>query len=79
MFVEGRAKSRTLDRPADGARANPADGFADGRPAYATITPTPSSTSPLRHPDESRDPGYHPQRAWLWVLTFVRMTVVWWR
>lgn len=43
MFVEGRAKSRTLDRPAGGASANPADGFADGRPPYATITPTPSS------------------------------------
>ena len=44
MFVEGRAKSRTLDRPAGGASANPADGFADGRSPYATITPTPSST-----------------------------------
>ena len=50
MFVEGRAKSRTLDRPAGGASANPADGFADGRPPYATITPTPSSPPPLRHP-----------------------------
>ncbi|VVT05420.1 hypothetical protein SPHINGO391_360105 [Sphingomonas aurantiaca] len=27
-----------------------------------------------RHPDERRDPGYQPQRPWLWVLTFVRMT-----
>ncbi len=60
MFVEGRAKSRTLDRPAGGARANPADGFADGRPAYASWHPV--ITPLFRHPDESRDPGYHPQR-----------------
>jgi hypothetical protein len=58
VFVEGRAKSRALDRPAGGARANSADGFADGRPGLSPhpfVIPTKVGTQGTTR--NARDPG----------------------